>query len=111
MVTASKAWTGAGACVLSEHVIRVWPAGEGWQVECPLTGGPLTFESGDAAQSKARALAMCVAGLGLDVQVLVHDATEALRSTARYFADDPEGADLLAAAFAAATAHSPITSG
>lgn len=47
---------------------------------------------------------MYVAGMGLDVRVLVHDATEALRSTARYFADDPDGAEALAVAFASAIA-------
>lgn len=91
---------------MADHIIRVRPAGDGWQVECPLTGDPLTYVSHDTAQSKARLLAMCVAGMGLDVQVLVHDASEALWATARYFADDPDGADTLAAAFTAAVALS-----
>lgn len=87
---------------MSDHVIRVRPADGGWQVESPLTDGPIQFSCGDAAQAKARALALCVAGMGLDVKVLVHDATEALWSTARYFADDPDGTEAIAAAFATA---------
>lgn len=84
---------------MSDHVIRVSPVADGWQVECSLTGGPITFSTDDAAEAKARALALCVAGLGLDVRVFVHDASEALRSTARYFADDPEGVESIATAF------------
>jgi hypothetical protein len=68
-----------------------------WQVECALTGA-LTFLTEVLAQEKARALALWVAGLGLDARVVVLDQSRALLATARYFADEP---DALAAALLA----------
>ena len=100
--------TGAGDASLIDHVIQVRPADGGWLVESPLTGGPIKFACGEAAQGRARVLARCVAGMGLDVRVMVHDASEALRSTARYFADDPDGAEAMAAAFATAITLSQL---
>ncbi len=64
----------------------------------------MTRLSDTLAQEKARLLAMCVAGLGLDALVLVHDASQALLATARYFADDPAGADALASMLMGLTA-------
>jgi hypothetical protein len=70
-----------------EQTIWVTAVDGGWRVEHALVGA-LTFLTEILAQEKARALALWVAGLGLDARVIVQDQSRALLATARYFAED-----------------------
>ena len=87
--------------------ISVTPVEGGWQVECALTGQPMMFLSDARAQEMAQALARCVASLGQDARVFVHDRSKALLATTRYFADEPQAADTLASELAAIATIEP----
>jgi hypothetical protein len=56
-----------------KQLIQVLPVDGGWTVDCSLSGQPLMFLSGARAEEKARSLAICLAGMGQDVRVVVHD--------------------------------------
>jgi hypothetical protein len=70
-----------------DRQITVRPVAGGWCVDCELTQG-LMFLSGARAEEKARSLAACLAGLGSDVLLSVHDRLGGLVATRRYFGDD-----------------------
>jgi hypothetical protein len=55
------------------RTVRVLPAPGGWLVECELSGMPLLFRAGAQAERKARGLALLLARLGEEAEVLVHD--------------------------------------
>jgi len=82
-----------------DHVILVSPLPGGWSVDCPITDGVLLFSSGARAEQAARKLGACLAGLGHDIQVAVHDRDGVLVGTAHYFpaqrrsprSQDPDG--------------------
>jgi hypothetical protein len=71
-----------------EHgeVIRVDPVSGGWSVHCSATGNALMFSSGARAEQAARLLGACLARMGHDVRVSVHDRREILVGTAHYYA-------------------------
>lgn len=54
-------------------LIRAVPGG--WMLDNDLTGAPLMFRSGGAAERKARELAHLHAAQGETAEVLVHDRT------------------------------------
>ncbi len=66
--------------------ISVAPVGGGWCVSCDECGVDLMFLSGGRAESQARTLARCLAGLGQDALVEVHDRRNALAGVTRYVA-------------------------
>lgn len=74
------------AGTLSDHHIFVLPAEGGWRVQSALSGAPMMFLSGAKAEEKAKALAKRIAAAGRDARVLIHDRSEALVATVRYFA-------------------------
>jgi len=53
-------------------VIWVSPLAGGWTVRCAELE-PLVFRSGRRAEEQAKALARCIAELGRDAQVRIHD--------------------------------------
>jgi hypothetical protein len=69
-----------------DQTIAVVPVEGGWSVICALSQ-PLMFISGAKAEEKARSLGQVLAKLGHDARVLVHDRSQALVATIRYFAD------------------------
>ncbi|HEY8572774.1 hypothetical protein [Phenylobacterium sp.] len=69
-----------------DRQITVRPVAGGWCVECEMTG-ELMFLSGARAEEKARSLAACLAELGSDVRLSVHDRQGGLIATRRYFGD------------------------
>ena len=71
---------------MDRQLIAVRPVQGGWSVEWPGLGQELVFLSGAVAEQKARAMAQCVAGIGMDAEVRVHDRRETLIGTACYFA-------------------------
>jgi hypothetical protein len=78
----------ADSAVLPEdQLISVVPVEGGWSVQCALTGQSLLFLSGARAEENARRLAACVARLGYDARVAVHDRRNALVATLRFFAE------------------------
>lgn len=87
----------SGGVVLGElETIRVQPVDGGWLLSCPSVGEPLAFLSGLDAESQAYALGACLAELGRDARVLVHDAAAGL-SAARWFPARTRGRRLAAA--------------
>ena len=70
----------------ADHAILVVPVEGGWRVHSPFDDTPLMFLSGAKAEEKAKALAERLAAAGRDARVLIHDRTEALIGTWRYFA-------------------------
>ena len=68
------------------EIIRVAPVSGGWSVHCSVTGNALMFASGAQAEQAARSLGACLARLGHDVQMSVHDRHEILVGTAHYYA-------------------------
>jgi hypothetical protein len=72
------------------HMILVSPLPGGWSVDCPATDNVLVFASGARAEQAARSLGVCLAGLGHDIRIAVHDRHGALVGTAHYFpVEDP----------------------
>jgi hypothetical protein len=63
----------------------VSPVPGGWSVDCPATDNVLVFASGGRAEQAARNLGSCLAGLGHDIRVAVHDRHGVLIGTAHYF--------------------------
>lgn len=78
----------------TDHHISVVPVEGGWRVLSPLDDTPLMFLSGAKAEEKAKSLAERLAAAGHDARVLIHDRTQALIGTWRYFADDGPIAEL-----------------
>lgn len=78
----------------TDHRISVMPVEGGWSVLSPLNDTPLMFLSGAKAEAKAKALAEQLAAAGSDARVLVHDRTQALVGTWRYFAAETPLAEL-----------------
>lgn len=68
--------------------VSVMPTAGGWSVQSDLMGAPLMFLSGAKAEERARALAERIAATGRDAKVLVHDRSQALVGTWRYFAQE-----------------------
>lgn len=56
----------------AQRVILVSPLADGWAVRCAGIE-PLVFLSGGRAEAYARRLALCLAKLGREVQVRIHD--------------------------------------
>jgi len=71
------------------EIIRVGPVSGGWSVHCSVTGNTLMFSSGAQAERAARSLGACLARVGHDVQMSVHDRYENLVGTAHYYASPP----------------------
>jgi hypothetical protein len=71
---------------MHDQLIAVRPVPGGWAVDCPFAGQHLLFLSGAAAERKAKSLALCAAGAGLDAEVRVYDRRETLVGTSRYSA-------------------------
>ena len=67
------------------QMILVMPVSGGWSVHCSLTNNDLMFFSGARAEQAARSLGACLAGLGHDTRVAVHDRYSLLIGTAHYF--------------------------
>jgi len=67
------------------HMILVSPLPGGWSVDCSVTDNVLVFASGARAEQAARGLGVCLAGLGHDTRVAVHDRDGVLIGTAHYF--------------------------
>ena len=76
----------------TDHHISVMPVEGGWRVLSPLDDTPLMFLSGAKAEAKAKALAEQLAAAGRDARVLIHDRTQALVGTWRYFAAEGDRA-------------------
>jgi hypothetical protein len=55
------------------RTFKVRPVQGGWMVDNDLSGGPLVFTSGAAAERQAKLLAGLVAERGEQTQVLVQD--------------------------------------
>lgn len=55
--------------------LRIKAVPGGWMLDDPVSGAPLMFRSGGAAERKAKELARLHAGLGDQAQVLVQDRT------------------------------------
>jgi hypothetical protein len=53
---------------------------------------PLLFLTGAQAEAQARRIAQTIARVGGDARVAIHDRTEQLVGTIRYFAEDPPAA-------------------
>lgn len=69
-----------------DRLIVVRPVAGGWRLECDATEA-LMFLSGARAEEKAKRLAACLAELGSDVLLSVHDRLGGLVATRRYFGD------------------------
>lgn len=72
--------------MVGDQVIVVGPVDGGWSVQCSMIGQPLFFLSGAKAEESARKLAACIAELGQDVRVMIHDRDHGLVGTRSYFA-------------------------
>ena len=77
---------------MDDIMFHVRPAGHGWLVEAAAGVQPLLFHSGAKAEAQAHALAKCVAGVGHDARVLIHDRAEQIVGSTRYFAQEAVGA-------------------
>ena len=73
---------------MDDIMFHVRPAGEGWLVEAARGVQPLVFHSGAKAEAQAHALARCVAGVGHDARVLIHDRRQQIVGSTRYFAQE-----------------------
>lgn len=71
-----------------DALVKVRPVGAAWVVEGAEGLQPLLFLSGAKAEAQAHALAKCIAGVGGDARVAIHDRAEQLVGTVRYFADE-----------------------
>jgi hypothetical protein len=78
----------------TDHHISVVPVEGGWRVLSPFDDTPLMFLSGAKAEEKAKALAERLAAAGRDAQVLIHDRTQALIGTWRFFAAEGPASEL-----------------
>jgi hypothetical protein len=56
--------------------IEVRPIAGGWRLDFPASRHPLMFASGGRAEANAHQLARCLASLGRDVDVVLHDRGE-----------------------------------
>jgi hypothetical protein len=74
--------------MMNDAIISVIPVDGGWSVLCSVVGQPLMFLSGSRAEQEARSLGKCLATLGHDAQVQVHDRRKTLIGTVRYFSSD-----------------------
>jgi hypothetical protein len=72
--------------------VDVRPVAGGWLLDCPASHEPLMFLSGGKAESKAHQMARCLAALGAEVEVVVHDRAGQVVGTTRYLAAYAEGA-------------------
>lgn len=68
-----------------DNRIMVVPVEGGWSLRTALSDAPLMFLSGAKAEAEAKALAARIAAAGQDTRVLIHDRSEALVATFRYF--------------------------
>jgi hypothetical protein len=75
---------------MTDHVISVLPVLGGWSVQAPITAQPLMFLSGRRAEEKAKSLGECLAKLGHDARVMIHDRRSTLVGTIRYAAESVE---------------------
>lgn len=75
-----------------DALVNVRPVGAAWMVESAERLQPLLFFSAVQAQAQAHAIARCIAKAGGDALVAIHDGTEQLVGTVRYFAEDAETA-------------------
>lgn len=78
----------------TDHHISVVPVEGGWRVLSPFDDTPLMFLSGAKAEEKAKALAERLAAAGRDAQVLIHDRTQTLIGTWRFFAAEGPASEL-----------------
>lgn len=72
-----------------DALVKVLPVGAAWMVEGAERLQPLLFLSGAKAEAQAHAIARCIAKTGGDARVAVHDRSQQLIGTVRYFADEP----------------------
>jgi hypothetical protein len=82
---------------MHDALVRVRPVGAAWLVDGAEGLEPLLFLSGAKAEAQAHALAKSIADSGADARVAVHDKTDQLVGTRRYFAREE-----------APTAHQPF---
>jgi hypothetical protein len=71
-----------------DALVKVCPIGGAWMVEGAQDLQPLLFLSGAKAEAQAHAIARSIAKTGGDARVAVHDRSQQLVGTVRYFADD-----------------------
>jgi hypothetical protein len=71
-----------------DALVKVRPMGAAWVVDGAERLEPLLFLSGAKAEAQAHAIAKSIAKVGGDARVAIHDRTEQLVGTIRYFADD-----------------------
>ena len=71
-----------------DALVKVRPVGAAWMVEGAERLQPLLFLSGAKAEAQAHAIARCIARAGGDARVAVHDRSQQLVGTVRYFADE-----------------------
>jgi hypothetical protein len=69
-----------------DALVRVRPVGAAWLVDGAEGLEPLLFLSGAKAEAQAHALARSIAHSGADARVAVHDRTEQVVGTFRFFA-------------------------
>jgi hypothetical protein len=82
---------------MGDALVKVGPAGAGWLVEGLFGVQPLLFLSGAKAEAQAHVLARCIASAGCDARVAIHDRTQQLIATVRYFGrEDRPDAELAA---------------
>ena len=75
---------------MDDALVKVRPAGSGWVVDGGRGLQPLVFLSGAKAEAQAHTFARVMALAGSDARVAVHDRTQQLVGTARYFAAEDE---------------------
>ena len=73
---------------MDDIMFHVRPAGHGWLVDAAAGVQPLLFHSGAKAEAQAHTLARCVAGVGHDARVLIHDRAQQIVGSTRYFAQE-----------------------
>lgn len=73
---------------MDDVLFHVRPASQGWQVDCTGRVESLLFFSGAKAEAQAHALARCIASVGHDSRVLVHDRAQQVIGSTRYFATE-----------------------
>jgi hypothetical protein len=71
---------------MSEQLIEVMPVEGGWCVEVLGRLEPILFFSGARAETAARRYALCLAELGRDALVRIHDRQHVIVGDLRYFA-------------------------
>jgi hypothetical protein len=71
---------------MREQLIEVTPVAGGWCVEAPGSLEPILFYSGACAEGAARRYALCIAALGGDVLVRIHDRQNLIVGDLHYFA-------------------------